>query len=485
VTLQPRERPHPPPPYDVSLIDPVNQSWDLLAGGRPGEELQGWRARAAGFVWTLLGPVIERQRQFNAHLVDHLNRNVKHHEGTRDAQATTIAMLGEQHDVLFARQTLLMAYLQRLTPYVDSKDLEAAGLLRRINEDCRELIDILEHRAVALAGGIGGVSDELQKRLESLAARERRYEARVSTVAADQQRSTAEFQTSLAGIQRATQGLKRELERLATAGGRAASAAGPGADSTPAVVPAAAAGAGQLAASSLDSHKYVGFEDQFRGSQTDIRKRVEEYVPYFEGAADVLDLGCGRGEFLEVLREGGITARGLDINHEMVEVCLSHGLDVAEGDALTYLRSLPDGSLGGLFSAQVVEHLQPDYLLQLLDEAWRTLRPGSRIILETINPACWVAFFESYIRDITHVRPLHPDTLKYLLIASGFLDVEVRFRAPYPDDGKLQTVPALPPAASAAAEGLTEIAETVNANARRLNQLLFTHLDYAAIGTKA
>ena len=80
-------------------------------------------------------------------------------------------------------------------------------------------------------------------------------------------------------------------------------------------------------------------------------------------------------------------------------------------------------SLGGLFAAQVVEHLEPDYLMRFLDAAYHKLRPGSKIVLETINPACWFAFFSSYIRDITHVRPLHPDTLQYFLRASGFQKV--------------------------------------------------------------
>ena len=157
----------------------------------------------------------------------------------------------------------------------------------------------------------------------------------------------------------------------------------------------------------LDAWKYVGFEDRFRGSREEIRSRLEAYVPIFRGASDVLDIGCGRGEFLNLLREHGIGGRGLDLNHEMVEVCRTQGLEAAEGDALGYLRSLPDQSLGGLFAAQVAEHLEPDYLLELLEEAFVKLRPGSAIVLETINVSSWFAFFSSYIRDITHVRPLH------------------------------------------------------------------------------
>jgi O-antigen chain-terminating methyltransferase len=225
------------------------------------------------------------------------------------------------------------------------------------------------------------------------------------------------------------------------------------------------------------SHKYVGFEDAFRGSPDAIRARLSDYVPLFAGAADVLDIGCGRGEFLGLLREQGVSGRGIDLNDAMVEICREKGSDATRADALSYLNGLPDGSLGGLFAAQVVEHLEPAYLTHLLEAAFDKLRPGAPIVLETINPACWFAFFESYIRDITHVRPLHPDTLKFLLIASGFNQIEIRYRAPYPEHEKLQPVQGTAP--------LGDAIETINANAKKLNQLLFTYLDYAAIARRA
>jgi O-antigen chain-terminating methyltransferase len=232
------------------------------------------------------------------------------------------------------------------------------------------------------------------------------------------------------------------------------------------------------ASNALDSYKYVGFEDQFRGSQDAIRARLESYLPYFDGASDVLDAGCGRGEFLDLLKARGIGARGLDLNHEMVEVCRARGLDVAESDVVTYLDGQPDGSLGGLFAAQVVEHLEPAYLLRFLDLAFHKLRPGAPIVLETLNPACWSAFFDSFIRDITHVWPLHPDTLRYLVLASGFPSARIEYRSPVPPQDRLQAVAAAPGAPAA------DIVETFNANVEKLNARMFTFLDYAIVGSR-
>ncbi len=388
----------PPAAPDRSQIERLNILWEIVdAPVKSG----GLRARAAAAVRRLLGRVLARQQEFNAAVVDHLNRN--------------------------------MAVMDEMSRASESMD------------------DIV---------------DEMRRHREALLARERRSEAGVAVVAAAQE----ELRTAVGVLQQATLSLKRELARL-------------GSDGEPFSAQPVQGPASQFDA--LDSHKYVGFEDHFRGSADDIRARVAEYLPTFAGANDVLDIGCGRGEFLTLLREQGINARGIDINPAMVEVCREQTLDAVVADALGYLRSLPDGSLGGLFAAQVVEHLEPRYLTQLIDAAFDKLRPGSPIVLETINPACWFAFFESYIRDITHVRALHPDTLKYLLVASGFQHTEIRYRAPYPENEKLQPVPESAPAgASPDAAVIADWAETINANVERINRLLFTWLDYAAIGRR-
>jgi O-antigen chain-terminating methyltransferase len=183
-----------------------------------------------------------------------------------------------------------------------------------------------------------------------------------------------------------------------------------------------------------------------------------------------------------------VTARGVDTNSEMVALVRERGLDATQADGLAYLESLPAGSLGGLFAAQVVEHLQPGYLVRLLTRAYDKLRPGAPIVLETINVACWLAFFSSYIRDFTHARPIHPETLQYLLQASGFGQVTIRYSAPVPDDTKIAPIDlpeGLDIAGGDTARALYNAVHVMNLNGKLLNRLLFTHFDYAVVGYRS
>jgi 2-polyprenyl-3-methyl-5-hydroxy-6-metoxy-1,4-benzoquinol methylase len=243
-----------------------------------------------------------------------------------------------------------------------------------------------------------------------------------------------------------------------------------------------------IASPESDDYKYLGFEDAFRGAGATIEERLRVYVPIFDGCSNVLDIGCGRGELLAALHHSGVSARGIDANSAMVAVARERGLDAQQADALAYVTSLPAGSLGGVVATQVIEHFEPSYLMRLVDAAADKLRPGAPIVLETINPACWLAFFSSYIRDFTHVRPVHPETLQYVLRASGFARVEIRYSAPVPEHMKMKTVD-LPAdvlgASDSPSKALAQIAHTLNANAVILNNLLFSYLDYAAIGYRS
>ncbi len=171
---------------------------------------------------------------------------------------------------------------------------------------------------------------------------------------------------------------------------------------------------------------YFAFEARMRGSTADVRGRQEVYVDDFRDAAPVLDVGCGRGEFLGLLRDAGIEARGVDRDPDMVSFCRAEGLDVEQADALSYLAELEDGSLGGIFAAQVVEHLRPPALLRLLELAAAKLRPGGILVAETMNPLALGAL-KNYFADLTHAQPLVPETLVMLARQAGFERADVRF----------------------------------------------------------
>src|SRR5262245_39645266 len=171
---------------------------------------------------------------------------------------------------------------------------------------------------------------------------------------------------------------------------------------------------------------YFAFEARMRGSTADVRERQRPYVDDFRNDAPVLDVGCGRGELLGLLRREGIEARGIDADADMVAYAKGEGLDVEQADALVHLESLPDGSLGGIFAGQVVEHLPPGVLFRFLELAAGKLRPGGLLIAETINPLSPLAL-RSYFADLTHAQPLVPETLRLLAAQAGFRDVQTRF----------------------------------------------------------
>ncbi len=232
-------------------------------------------------------------------------------------------------------------------------------------------------------------------------------------------------------------------------------------------LPATAAAAARAASDAT----YVAFENRFRGSREEIRERLRPYVEAFAGLGPVADLGCGRGEFLELLRDANVESVGAETNAQAAAECRKRGLAVQEIGLLEFLRGRPDGSLGGVFAAQVAEHLPADVLQAALREAHRALRPGGLMVLETVNTRSVLAFLEVYNRDLTHATPLHPETFRFLAAAAGFSDVRIEMRSPVDAATRLQPVPAegLPPGA----------AEALNENVSRLNALLYGPQEYA------
>jgi O-antigen chain-terminating methyltransferase len=214
---------------------------------------------------------------------------------------------------------------------------------------------------------------------------------------------------------------------------------------------------------------YAAFEDVFRGSREEIKSRQSVYLPLLKehkvgsSAMPLLDLGCGRGEWLELLGEQGFEARGVDSNDEMIERCKSAGLSIESGDSLAYLKSQPDECVGAVTAFHMVEHMPFDVVLVLIDESLRVLKPGGLLILETPNPANFLVGAYTFHLDPTHLKPVPSPLLKFFVEARGFCGVEVRDLHPYPQAVRLPEDGGI---------------------ASRFNDSLYGPQDYAVIGRK-
>ena len=224
---------------------------------------------------------------------------------------------------------------------------------------------------------------------------------------------------------------------------------------------------------------YLELERRHRGTEQEIRERIAFYLPRLRRVGEVLDLGCGRGEALQILADEGIAARGVDGSAAMVAACREKGLRVEQGDLFETLAAALPESLGAVVSFHVVEHLPPETIDRLVRLTWRALLPGGLLILETPNPLSLVVGARNFWLDPTHRRPVHPESLALSFEVAGFDPVERLELHPFADSERLPEVPI-----DAVAETLRPLAERVNRLRDQLDDLLFGAQDYALIGTR-
>ena len=226
--------------------------------------------------------------------------------------------------------------------------------------------------------------------------------------------------------------------------------------------PAATATSAQVVESTRElSFEYARFAERFRGSEEYVGKNIQFYLPRFADRAPVLDIGCGRGEFLESMRGANIEARGIDLSEDCIARCREKGLEVERADLFAYLDSLPDRSLGGIFCAQVIEHLPPESLPAMIRLAAQKLSRDGLLALETPNPECLAIFATHFYLDPTHTRPVPHPLAAFYMEESGLGLIEVRQLSP-----ALESMPAL--------ASLPE----------DFRNAFFGGLDYAIFGTK-
>lgn len=225
---------------------------------------------------------------------------------------------------------------------------------------------------------------------------------------------------------------------------------------------------------------YYACSERVGGAADVERCLYAPFVELFAGCQDVLDLGCGTGVFLGLLKERGITSRGVDLDEDMVSTCRDAGLEVIQMEALAYLESVEDDSVGGIFSSHLIEHLPKPKMVRFLELCHAKLRPNSPLVVITPNAAGLTIFHSTFYKDLTHRQPLHPEALRFLLEATGFRKVQVEFLSPMPEERRLR----LFELDNIADENQRALLETLNYNFCRLNDLLFGDVDCAVVAVK-
>lgn len=343
------------------------------------------------------------------------------------AAETRQAHLDDRLDTLAGLQ-------RRVQAQMDDRFDTLAGLQQRVQAQLSEqmpaLANTVDHLRQQLAAQ-ASLSAQIEARLEQLKHRETAMMARLESVRAEQAGAHAQLESQLGtelsamakiiadgtGVHRTIHDIERRL--MALSDRMSQHAAG-----LPTIAPPGP-GEGRTSPGFLDAH-YVSFEDTFRGTREDIKTRAGHYLATFRNAGVeagdglILDLGCGRGEWLEVLSENGYACRGVDMNSVMVSEAQALGFDVVERDAVAYLRSLGSESVSAVTSMHLVEHLPYEVLVRLIDEALRVLRPGGVLILETPNPENLTVGSYWFYMDPTHRNPIPPPLLQWVVEARGF-----------------------------------------------------------------
>ncbi len=214
---------------------------------------------------------------------------------------------------------------------------------------------------------------------------------------------------------------------------------------------------------------YFDFSSEFR---TNASNNLDLYLPFFKDSKNALDLGFGNGEFLQFLKKHNIQGQGVDSNKDFVEKMKGLDFDVYEADLIKFLEDNND-IYDGVFCAQVAEHLDNFNLLKLVSLVFKSLKENSYFIMETINVKSLSVFTNSVYKDLTHIRPIHPDLLRYIFKKAGFKDVSLIFSSEFKNEEKLKKV-----------EEKSDNDKVLNSNLDILNEIIFAPQDYAVVGKK-
>lgn len=471
-------------------LEEANRAAAILAAGIPpsrvpvlGPLLTALRWVTRPLVRVFLGHYLARQEHFNAQVIRHLNETGRRLETrVRELEETLIewsanpggiesrlqialhdydAALRQRHMVLFSSLNDEMVALQNL----------ARDVASRHSEDLVELSKKLDVRF-----------DEKYLTVREHLEREIRTSLdRMESTSAELLNMRVLLRQAIRTAGEASPQSAARVER----GGRVApesAAAAPGSSEGPVAEPALSLPGWEGLETWIEDEDYRSFQASFRGDPEEITQRFREHVARFEGVnGPVADLGCGRGEFLDLLAEAGHRAIGVELNAANVEECKQRGHEAVVADLFDWLTAQAAESLGGLFLAQVIEHLPPPRWQELVDLAATRLEPGGKLVVETINPESLYAMARSYVADPTHIRPVHPGLLEFLARRAGLHPVEIELQAPVPADERPATLTVEPPGDEPSLQRLTEsIQELID----RVDRLCCAPQEYTLSATR-
>ncbi|MCC6221063.1 MAG: class I SAM-dependent methyltransferase [Deltaproteobacteria bacterium] len=356
----------------------------------------------------------------------------------------------------------LIRFLNHLSTYIDSRDWQ---IIKKIDKDVRQTNERLER---ANDDAIATIRSSERSTIEALNNGMHELNLYIATL----QEKSAEHQFKLDTLDSITKGLEKivvqinsNLNNIIDAK-RHISAKAPPLDETY-----------KPALCDLD-YSYLLLENRFRGSEDEIRKRLSIYPPIFQGSSKpILEIGSGRGELQSLFKVKNIPSYGLDLDKAMVEHCRSMDLDVRFENGMTHLASLANHSLGGVIAIQVIEHLSQKQITELIGLCKDKVEKGGKVVFETINSDSMIALTRNYFRDPTHVWPLHPDTMSFLINLQGLKVVEVRKLSPFPQNAELCEIPH----EDYMTPKWIHSVNLLNRNFKLLNELLFGYQDYCVI----
>lgn len=406
-----------------------------------------------------INPIVEKQIEFNAFTVRAINSIVEELKAINAKNDQLEMKINKnKNDTDGSIIELLQSQINELKLFRDQVTSASSNEQQSNNEEI--IMRLLEEYKAQQNAVLHEVVSPLKAKLEDIT---RGHEGKLNDL-------THEFQGTKSEIARLQKTIRISVERL-----RRIERMLKDKNIEPEKVNNAVASVQRQLAEVIDFDYYL-FEEYYRGTREDIKEKQKQYLRFFKKDDYVLDLGCGRGEFTELLLENGIKVTSVDLNDDMVSYCKERGFPIIQEDIISFLEKVEDNSVNGIFLGQVIEHLPSNVLIYLVNLAYKKLAPNGWFIAETPNPQCMSVFTQSFYMDMTHQKPVHAYTAKFILESAGFNEVMVEYFSPNDEYLRLNPIQL---------EGIhSDSLERFNQTIEHWNNTIFGYQDYYVAGRK-